>query len=71
MHMINIDSSKFAKSRMSTEFNSRNNSHLTKFEQGPQILETANLRDLRDSMLSGLCTFDNMVISLSQRRGKN
>ena len=51
--------------RMSGEFDSRKDSHSTKFERRPQILVKLSFRELYDSKLSGLHTFDNMVISLS------
>ena len=39
-----------------------------KLEQRLQILVKLSFRELFDSMLSGLCSFD-MVFSLSQKRG--
>ena len=50
---------------MSGEFDSRKDSHSTKFEQRPQILVKLSFRELCNSKLSDLHTFDNMVISLS------
>ena len=49
---------------MSGEFDSRKDSHSTKFERRPQILVKLSFRELYDSKLSGLHTSD-MVISLS------
>ena len=56
---------------MSGEFDSKKDSHPTKFEQRPRILIELSFRELCDSTLSGLRAFDNMVISLSQKRGEN
>ena len=47
---------------MSGEFDSRKDSQSTKFEQRPQIFVKLSFRELRDSKLSGLHAFDNMVI---------
>ena len=47
---------------MSGEFDSRKDSLSTKFEQRPQIFVKRNFRELCDSKLSGLHTFDNMAI---------
>ena len=47
---------------MSDKFDSRKDSHSTKFEQRPQIFVKLSFRELCDSMLSGLHPFDNMVI---------
>ena len=59
-----IDSSKFAshRARMSGEFDSRKDSHLTKFEQMPLIFVKQSYRESCDSKLSGLHPSDNMVI---------
>ena len=47
---------------MSGEFDSRKDSQSIKFEQRPQIFVKLSFRELRDSKLSGLHAFDNMVI---------
>ena len=47
---------------MSEDFDSRKDSHSTKFKERPQILVKLSFRQLYDSNLSGLHTFDNMVI---------
>ena len=47
---------------MSDKFDSRKDSHSTKFEQRPPIFVKLSFRELCDSMLSGLHPFDNMVI---------
>ena len=59
-----IESFKFVshRARMSDKFDSRKDSHSTKFEQRPQIFVKLSFRELCDSMLSGLHPFDNMVI---------
>ena len=46
---------------MSGEFDSRKDSHLTKFKQKLQILVKLSFRELCDSKLSGLHPFDNMA----------
>ena len=46
------------------EFDSKKDSHSTKFEQRPQILVKLSLRELSDSKLSDLCPFDDAAISL-------
>ena len=56
---------------MSEEFDSRKESHPTKFERRPQLLVKLSLRGLYDSELLGLRAFGNMTISLSQKIGKN
>ena len=56
---------------MSGEFDSRKYSHPTKFEQRPWILVKLNFREFCDSTLSGLHTFDKIVLSLSYKRGQN
>ena len=48
---------------MSGEFDSRNDSQSTKFEQRPQIFLKLSFRELHDSKLSGLHAFDNMAIT--------
>ena len=48
--------------RMSGEFDSRTDSHSTKFERRPQIFVKLSFRELCDSKLSDLHTFDNMTI---------
>ena len=55
---------------MSGDFNSRNESHSTKFEQRPEILLKLSSRYLRDPNLSGLSPFDNMAISMSKKEVK-
>ena len=50
---------------MSRRFDSRKNSHPTKLEQILQILMI--FRELCDSKLSSLHTFDNVIISASQK----
>ena len=47
---------------MSDKFDSRKDSHSTKFEQRPQIFVKLSFREFCDSKLSGLHPFDNMVI---------
>ena len=47
---------------MSGEFDSRKDLQSTKFEQRPQIFVKLSFRELCDSKLSGLHTFDNMAI---------
>ena len=47
---------------MSREFDSRKYSHTTKLEERPSIFVKLSVRVLRDSELSGLHSFDNMVI---------
>ena len=47
---------------MSEEFDSRKDSQSIKFKQRPQILIKLSFRELCDSKLSGLRTFDNMAI---------
>ena len=56
---------------MSGEFDSRKYSHPTKFEQRPRILVKLNFREFCDSTLSGLHTFEKIVLSLSYKRGQN
>ena len=55
---------------MSGEFDSRNDSDAAKFERRPLILVKPSFRKLCDSKLFGLRAFNNMTISLSQKRGK-
>ena len=50
---------------MSREFNSRKDSHPTKFKQRSQILVKISSKELLDSKLSGLHPFDNIAISLT------
>ena len=47
---------------MSGEFDSRKDSHSTKFKQKPQIFSKLSFREFCDSKLSGLYPFDNMII---------
>ena len=49
---------------MSGEFDSRKDSHSTKFEQRPQNVVKLSFRELCDSKLCGLHTFVNMPIIL-------
>ena len=60
-----IESSRFVsdRARMSGEFDSREDSQSTKFEQRPQIFVKVSFRELCDSKLSGLHAFDNMAIT--------
>ena len=44
------------------EFDSRKDSHATKFEQRPQISVKISFRELCGSKLSGLHPFDSMAI---------
>ena len=48
--------------RMSGEFESRKDSQSRKFERNLRIFVKLSLRELCDSKLSGLLTFDNMAI---------
>ena len=48
---------------MSGEFDSRKDSHSTKFERRSQIFEKQNFRELRYSNLHGLHPFSNMAIT--------
>ena len=48
---------------MPGEFDSRKDSHSTKFEQKPQIFARLSFRKLYDSKLSGFQCFDNMAIN--------
>ena len=59
-----IKSCKFLshRARMSGEFDSRNYSHSTKFEQRSQIFVKLDFRELCDSKLSDLHAFDNMAM---------
>ena len=54
-------SSRFAshRTRMSREFDLRKDSQTTKFEERPQMFIKPSFRELCDSKLSGLNTFDN------------
>ena len=58
-----MESSKFVshRARMSGEFESRKDSHSTKFERRPQIFVKLSFRELCGSKLSGLHPFDNMA----------
>ena len=58
------------KARISRNFDLSKDAYPMKLEQGLQILVKLNFRELFDSKLSGLCSFD-MVFSLSQKRGIN
>ena len=50
--------------RMSGEFDSRKDSHSTKLKKRPQIFVKLSLRELRDAKLSGLHSFDMVIIEL-------
>ena len=47
---------------MSGEFDSRKDSHSTKFQQRSQIFVKLSFKELWNSKLSGLQAFDNMAI---------
>ena len=47
---------------MSGEFDSKKDSHSTKFERMPQIFVKLSFRELCSSKLPGSHPFDNMVI---------
>ena len=47
---------------MSGEFDSRKDSHSTKFARRPRIFEKLSFREFCDSNLSGLLFFHNMAI---------
>ena len=51
--------------RLTGEFNSRKNSQPTKLQKRARILVNLRFKELRDSELSDLCTFDSMAISLN------
>ena len=59
-----IESSKIVSHRapMSEGFDSRKDSHSTKFKRRPQIFVKLRFRELCDSKLSGLHPFDNMAM---------
>ena len=59
-----MESSKFVshRARMSGEFDSRKDSHSTKFEQRPQILLQLSFRESCDTKLSSLHPFDMAII---------
>ena len=65
-----IEFSKFFshKARVSDKSDLRKDLKPNKLKQTTQILVKLSFRELHDSKLSVLCTFDNMTISLSQRR---
>ena len=50
---------------MPGKFDSRKDSHSTKFERKPRIFVKLNFREFCDSKLSDLRPFDNMAILLS------
>ena len=52
------------------EFDSRKDSHSTKFDRRPQIFEKLSFRELCNSKFSGLHTFDNIAIILKLSRLK-
>ena len=47
---------------MSGDFDSRKDSHSTKFERSSRIFVKLSFRELRHSKLFGLYPFDNMAI---------
>ena len=55
---------------MSGMFDSREDSQSTKFKQRPQILVKLTFRELCDSKLSSLHSFDNMVSLWVENRSK-
>ena len=55
---------------MSGEFDSRKDSHSAKFELRPQIFIKQSLRELCDSKLSDLHSFDNKGIIHRVRKGR-
>ena len=59
-----IESSKFVshRARISGQFDSRKDSHSTKFEKRPQVFVKLSFRGLCDSKFSGLHPFDKMAI---------
>ena len=67
-----IESTKFAPHRagVSGEFDSRKDSHPTKFAQRTWILVKLSFREFCDSKTSGLYAFNYTAISLNQKKGK-
>ena len=67
-----IELSKFVShtARMSGEFDSRKDSRSAKFELRPQIFIKQSLRELCDSKLSDLHSFDNTAIIHRVRKGR-
>ena len=67
-----IESSRFVShtARISGEFNSRKNSHSTKFEPRPQILVKLCLRGLCDPKLSRFCPLNDKAIKWVQNGSK-
>ena len=66
-----IESSKFFshRARMSGEFDSKKDSHSTKFKGRPRNLVKLSFKELCDSKFSGLHPFDNIATSkLSQKQ---
>ena len=55
------------KARISLEFDSRKDSHLTKLRQRPRKLVKLSFKELCDSKISGFRTFDIMGISLIEK----
>ena len=53
---------------MSDEFDSRKDSHSAKFKWRSRILVKLRFREVCNSKLSGLFAFDNIAISMSQKR---
>ena len=47
---------------MSAKFDLRKDLHLKKFKRKPRIFVKLSFRELRNSKLSGLHTFDNIAI---------
>ena len=59
------------KARISGEIDSKKDSRPTKLGRTPSMTVKPSFRELRDLGLCGLHTFENMTISMSQKRGKN
>ena len=59
------------KTRISGEFDLRKDLYSMKLFQRLEILLKLHFTVLWDSELPGLCSFDNMVIWLKEKRGKN
>ena len=53
------------------EFDSRKDSHSTKFDRRPQIFIKLSFRELCNSKLSGLQAFDNMAKFIKSKKIKN
>ena len=52
------------------EFDSRKDSHSTKYERRPKIFVKVSFRELCGSKLSGLHPFDNMDIGKKTQKGR-